>query len=607
MRLPSFDALLNQAGNTFSRFPLTLLIAFTGTISAMMLIERSFSGEEVILTNLLLTCALGLPLMLSATLLGEARKLMALAKWGLQLAALSMLLLYYFSLPDQMEDQQILRFFIYAVAFHMLVAFAPYTQKESYQGFWQYNKILFLRFLTTVLYSIVIFTGLSIALALSTLLLELDINEKTYSRLWLLVTGVFNTWMFLSGIPENFDLLENDEHYPKGLKIFTQFVLLPLVVVYLGILYLYMIKVIFQFSLPKGMVSWLVNIFSVMGILSLLLIYPLRHQSENKWISLFGKWFFRALFPLISLLAVAIGVRVWEYGITENRYLVLAVAAWLLIIAIYYLLKGFHRIRFIPMSLFVLAIIAATGPFSAFNVSIKSQNKRLLKNLEKAGMLQNDGKIHAVDTLKNIPSKELQTEIAEGIDYLADRNRLKPILDMLAIALPEEDKETEDDEYYFSNYELKYRLIPHLNIENYANRSFYAETDEARSEYEYFKLSIQKNQAIPLRGAGQLIEISTYDIKTLFDNHYPTGDSSSPIILNKGFTVEMLIERFSNLGKNHHNKTYYYDIKLHADSLYFHVENHPQIKGIQFDYADYTKDEVGSRISNYRCWILLKE
>jgi hypothetical protein len=40
----------------------------------------------------------------------------------------------------------------------------------------------------------------------------------------------------------------------------------------------------------------------------------------NEWIRTFTKRFFFALFPLIVLLILAVGRRVSEYGVTENRY-----------------------------------------------------------------------------------------------------------------------------------------------------------------------------------------------------------------------------------------------------------------------------------------------
>ena len=46
-------------------------------------------------------------------------------------------------------------------------------------------------------------------------------------RLWIVIAGVFETWFFLAGVPKNLEELDESDDYPKGLKIFTQYVLLP--------------------------------------------------------------------------------------------------------------------------------------------------------------------------------------------------------------------------------------------------------------------------------------------------------------------------------------------------------------------------------------------
>ncbi|TAL62636.1 MAG: DUF4153 domain-containing protein, partial [Bacteroidetes bacterium] len=222
----------------------------------------------------------------------------------------------------------------------------------------------------------------------------------------------------LAGVPQNLDELETTTDYPKGLKIFTQFVLLPLVTIYLIILYAYGIKIIIQWELPKGWVSWLVNAFSVFGILSLLLIWPIRNEEGNKWISNFARWFYRALFPLIILLGVAIGKRVMQYGITENRYFVLVVALWLVGIATYFLLSKTKNIKTIPVSLCIIAFLSSFGPWGAFSISEISQVNRLEKLLTEEKILV-DGKIKkAVDT---IPDKSGR-QIVSIVRYLDDHH-----------------------------------------------------------------------------------------------------------------------------------------------------------------------------------------
>ena len=80
--------------------------------------------------------------------------------------------------------------------------------------------------------------------------------------------------------------------YPSGLKMFTQYVLIPLAVIYVVILLSYEAKIIVQWSLPRGLVSSLILGYAVFGILSILLVYPIRNYDDSKWIKIFSRSFY---------------------------------------------------------------------------------------------------------------------------------------------------------------------------------------------------------------------------------------------------------------------------------------------------------------------------
>ncbi|HXB13948.1 MAG TPA: DUF4153 domain-containing protein, partial [Bacteroidia bacterium] len=238
---------------------------------------------------------------------------------------------------------------------------------------------------------------------------------------WFFLACIFNTSFFLAGLPENIKELDNDTSYLKGLKTFTQYVLLPLVSVYLLILYAYIARVIIEWKLPKGLVSYLVIGYSVAGIFSLLLIYPIRNNDENRWIKIFSRWFYFALYPLIILLCISIFNRIAEYGITENRYFILVIAIWLFCIATYFLIGKNENIKVIPISLAFIAFFGSFGPWGAFSVSEHSQKNHLEDILTKNKILVS-GKI---DEKNEHPvTSEESDEIYSIIDYLDNSSSL---------------------------------------------------------------------------------------------------------------------------------------------------------------------------------------
>nr|WP_246455272.1 DUF4153 domain-containing protein [Hymenobacter citatus] len=321
---------------------------------------------------------------------------------------------------------------------HLAVAAGPYLPElrrtADTPGFWRYNETLFLRILLAGIYSGVLFVGCALALVAIDNLFDVKLDEHLFGYLFVTLATVFNTWFFLAGVPHNFAELEQAAPYPKALKLFTQFVLLPLVVLYLVILYAYLGRILVQWELPKGWVSILILAFSVAGIFALLLIHPIRHAAENTWIRTFARWFYRALFPLLGLLAVAIGTRIRDYGITEERYFVLVLAAWLFCMAVYFLVRRGQGIIWIPASLALVAFLSAAGPWSAFAVARRSQLKQLREISAEYGLLK-DGKLDGAGQRVPKLSLNARKRITSIFNFFAEREAVAQLQPLFAAEL----------------------------------------------------------------------------------------------------------------------------------------------------------------------------
>ncbi|HEY8934715.1 MAG TPA: DUF4153 domain-containing protein, partial [Cyclobacteriaceae bacterium] len=280
---------------------------------------------------------------------------------------------------------------IYSITVHLLVAFIPFFGVGRLNGFWHYNRILFIRILTSFLYSGFLYGGLALALGSLDFLFDIDLHEELFMDLFIVIAGIFNTWFFVSGIPEKFNALDDIREYPKGIKVFSQFVLLPLLVLYLIILYIYAAKIVLLWSWPKGIVSYLIACVGVLGILTLLLIHPYGTLPGNGWIKKLSRAYYVILFPLIILLFIAIGMRVIDYGITINRYIIVLLGMWLTIVSVYFAI-GKTNIKFIPVSLAIIIMVVSFGYWGMFSVSERSQVNRLKTILEQGKILK-DGKI----------------------------------------------------------------------------------------------------------------------------------------------------------------------------------------------------------------------
>ena len=372
MKFPSVSRLLAELGRVLKTFPLESLFTFIACSAGTVFVELKdihFEGSTLC-WRVIMACNIGLLLSLSATLFASSRKLSGIGRWLTYIPAVLVSTLLFFVFDPLRRENDILRFVMISFGFHLLVAFAPFIgKKDQINGFWQFNRSLFLRFLAGALYSAVLFLGLSAAVGSMNFLFNFDFEGDTFAIMWIWIAGMFQTLFFLSAVPLDTDALEYDRSYPKGLKLFTQYVLSPLASVYVLILLAYEIKIIVQWNMPKGLVSSLILGYAVFGILSILLVYPLRNLEGNTWIRSFSKSFYFLLIPLLVLLYLAIGARVGRYGITEERYFVLVLALWLTFVTIYFLLSVKQNIMIIPVSLSIVTLFSVYGPFNAFSVS----------------------------------------------------------------------------------------------------------------------------------------------------------------------------------------------------------------------------------------------
>lgn len=436
MKLPSINYLLAQAKNGTVRYPLTLIFSLIGVSIGIYLVEyESVTPNIFPLINVMLCAAIAIPLFFCIEVFTDKNNYNQRYRILFNVVGVILLGLLYLTLPtsEQTFNTSVpyVRYAIYNLAVHLLVSFAPFIKSKEINGFWQYNKLLFIRLVTSALYSGFLFVGIMLALASLNLLFDVKIHEKLYAEIWIFIVGFFNTWFFVAGMPKNFNELDQMEEYPKGLKIFTQYILLPLLGLYLIILYSYGIKIVSLWDWPKGIVSYLITCVAVLGIFNFLLMHPYAKLEGNGWIKWTTKAYYFILVPLVVMLFIAISIRLNDYGITINRYIVYLLGIWLSLVCLYFII-GKTNIKFIPVSLFTVIVLMSFGPWSMFSVSEKSQSNRLKHILEENNFLK-DGKIVNEQTLVIDTNYNRETFVPQNQELLNDslKNEIKSILDYL--------------------------------------------------------------------------------------------------------------------------------------------------------------------------------
>lgn len=403
------------------RFPIACLMATIATCLGMYMIDLNEPPARLI--NILLCSIVGALCNIAWTVATEAYSIGLSKRWiGRVMITLCLLVGYYLFLPSSYEVYNTSLFRLpfqmasVILFLHLLISYIPYLTKGSEEDFWEYNKDVFLNFVEAVFYAGFLFVGLSIALLALDKLFGVDIDDLAYPRLWFFLIGIFNTFYFLSKYPTVY--YDNNIKTPiKAFLIFSQYILIPLVLIYMAILYVYGIQIGFKWELPEGWVSQLSLWFSVVGIFAYLLNYFNHKFSDFRLTALFKKYFFLILVLPTILVFVAIYRRISEYGITELRYVVALLGVWLLCMALYFNFSKSKHIRVIPISLSIFILLPILlGPFSIFNATLSSQQKKFKQLLLDTGCLVDQQLIAVNDTAKTIlnPRIAFSTEVNDA-------------------------------------------------------------------------------------------------------------------------------------------------------------------------------------------------
>lgn len=531
MKIPSLKYLTRKSKNTLIRFPFAILVAVIGTISAIYVVD--FNNDDYSnysnLYHLIMTCTIGFPMFLAITIFSERLEVTKMFKFVIRTSGFVFLLFYFLSLPDIILTKHIIRFVVYFLGFNALVSFSPFIGFEKHNAFWQFNKSLFIRLLLTALYAGVLYIGISLAMLAVDKLFDVNIKGEYYARLWIFIVGIFSVWFFLSGIPKYYEKLESVNIYPKGIKVFTQYILIPIVTIYALILYAYFTKVIITQNWPVGWVVYLVMGYSFLGIFSFLLLYPIYNIEQNKGIRIYTKSFFYSIFPLLVMLFISISKRVSEYGYTENRIFVILAGLWLVFISVYLILKKYNKIRMVPVSIVIIAFISVSGPWNVFKISKWNQKQRLENILVKNKILV-DGKVVKSD--KAIDSKD-DVDICTILTYLVDVHGHQLIQPYFTQNL--DTIFNRDSVRYYSSYDGVRELTEIMGIEYNI-----FESSNLTNQLSFTCQSNDNEMPLLVKGYDYLIKYHTYyynNIKdnadTLLTNVYKITDSTElKIVLN---------------------------------------------------------------------------
>ena len=209
-------------------------------------------------------------------------------------------------------------------------------------------------------------------------------------------------------------------------EILVNFVLAPALMIFTVLLYAYVVQIIFEGVLPKGMLA---NI-TLPYLLGGLGVYALRSIcAKARWEAFFKFYPYLAIVPIV-LLWLAIDRRISAYAWTEQRIYLVALATAITIAYAILIVPKARQYRLIS-GVVMVAIFAMTWIVKPQEIAYQSQTVRFEQLLKKLNLSDGSGKIRDdvdfVERLENMPKSDLKDwdELDKVSDYLLYRMEIK--------------------------------------------------------------------------------------------------------------------------------------------------------------------------------------
>ncbi len=454
---------------SIERFPITVFLSTALAILLIIFHERPDILTQVQIDNFVrLNMVVGLSILLSLYIGLFAERLFfnnAFKKILSYIIGAIILILYYFLLLPDFNFVSIARYTGFVLFLMISTFYIPWLKRN--ENFEYYVIKVFSSLLVTFVYSAVLCFGLFAILFTVDQLFDLTIDGKYYYYIFLFVSLIFAVALFLSKIPGSKDELK-DYTYSRSLKVLLLYIVIPLISIYTLILYVYFAKILITSQWPKGLVSHLVLWYSTISVGVIFLISPI--LQDNPVGRIFKNIFPKIIIPILGMMFVSIGIRINQYGITENRYYVVLLALWVLGIMIYYsLIKNIKNI-IVPITLSLAILIAIIGPLSSFSFAIRSQNSRFDELLLENNMLV-DGAIVANTSIRSDSKKEI-TNIITYFETYHELEDLKSLPENFSLTNMESvfgfkynPYDYYQDQYFYYNLDMSGGLA--FDISNY--------------------------------------------------------------------------------------------------------------------------------------------
>ena len=361
--------LIGSLTTTVRMFPREMILSVISALATIGHLETD-SDEPTIYLRIALAGIVAMNLSFALRIVRESKRISLVADWIIWAVGTG-LVSWLVSGLDIANTRGIASYAYVIVAAHALVASSWMTFGSADRS-WTANMRMFLKLLIATLFTNVSEVGLTLAIVAVRVLFQIEALPHLEQHINIFCLFVLTTLFFFRGHQQLTDI-NQPPSMGKVLDVFVRFVLLPLIIIFTVILAAYGVKLIGSSIVPEMTyyVLWL-NGFT---ILALLLSWPERSNPNIIW-RILHRFALPVQLPLLALAVWAWSGHLVDAGISYDGF----TTAALLVVAVCASLIGsvMGRLdpRVVPVLLFVVFGLTATGPIGVAEVSERSLTLR---------------------------------------------------------------------------------------------------------------------------------------------------------------------------------------------------------------------------------------
>ena len=280
---------------------------------------------------------------------------------------------------------------------------------------WNFTLQLILNAGICTLIGHVMMAGMSLLLASLHLLFGFDVRSEWYVILECLFGLLLSALLFLGRIPQGAKKHDHEPLDSSFLNAVMRFLFLPLVGLYILVLYIYAGKILLTWELPDGWVSWLVCASMVGCIVIEFGLYPVRKLQDKRADHLIARWLPVVILPLLLLMSVGIVRRLSDYGITVNRLYLLTLNLWFYFVCITLFLTKARRINWITISFTLIFLLTSALPINYISLTRHHMTSSIERILEGQRLPLNAAQFDKL--MKALPEEDGQ-RLCIRLDYM---------------------------------------------------------------------------------------------------------------------------------------------------------------------------------------------